>query len=76
MMDLPKSMFTSIALSLENPVRAEEATKLVSREGKMKDLRSLPYEVVEGSVRFTERDWSSRVASPVSETAKTVDGIQ
>ena len=49
-------MFTSTALLLDNPVRAEEATKLVSWDGKMKDSRSLPCEDVDGCVCFTERD--------------------
>ena len=76
MIDLSKNMFTSMALLLEGSVRAEEATKLVSRDGKTKDLKSLPYDDVDGSICFTMSDWSSRVASPVSDTARTVDSIQ
>jgi len=65
-----------MALLLEKPVRAENVTKLASREGKTNDRRSLPCEDVGEWVRSTERDWSNRVACPVSDTARTIDGIQ
>ena len=75
-MDSLENMFTSMALLLEGPVRAERATKLASRDGKTNDPRSFPYKDVGCCVRSTESDWSSRVTCPVPDTARTVDGIQ
>jgi hypothetical protein len=76
MVDSSEDIFTSMALVLGNPVRMEDATKLVSRDGKTKDLSMRADDAAAGFVSLTERNWSSRVASPVSETARTVDGIQ
>ena len=55
-MDRLENMFTSMALLLENLVRAERATKLVSRDGKTNDPRSLPCEELGDCLCPTERD--------------------
>jgi len=54
-MDRLENMFTSTALLFEKTICAEEVTKRVCRDGKTKDLRSLPCRDVDGCVCFTER---------------------